>query len=216
MSKRVAGELASSRGFYDRGGKRIMDCVVATVALVLLWPLLVVIALAVFVTVGRPILYAEERAGTRGTPFVLRKFRTMTGGLDATGQLLPDERRLTRLGRFLRSTSLDELPELLHVLRGEMSLVGPRPLPVRYVPRYTREQARRLDVPPGITGLAQIRGRNALSWDERFALDLQYVEARSAWLDCKVLGLTPLVVLGRGGISHPGHATMHEFRGTST
>lgn len=203
----------AARGFYDRLGKRALDVIVAGAALVVLSPLLALIAAAVLLTLGRPVLYSEVRAGRHGTPFVLRKFRTMTGERDAAGQLLPDAERITPLGRLLRASSLDELPELLHVLQGVMSLVGPRPLPVRYVSRYAPQQARRLDVTPGITGLAQVRGRNTLSWEEKFALDVAYVERRGFWLDVRILLLTLVVVLRRDGVSHPGHTTMHEFSG---
>jgi lipopolysaccharide/colanic/teichoic acid biosynthesis glycosyltransferase len=143
----------------------------------------------------------------------MRKFRTMTNASDARSALLPDEERLTPLGRWLRAASLDELPELLHVVRGEMSLVGPRPLPVRYVSRYSPEQARRLDARPGLTGLAQVRGRNGLGWDEKFALDVRYVDEQGLRLDLSILLATALVVLKREGVSQPGHATMEEFYG---
>jgi sugar transferase EpsL len=208
---------ASSRrdGVYDRWGKRLFDLMVAGVALVVLLPLFALIAVAVLARMGRPVLFEEVRATRGGVSFALRKFRTMTNDRDAAGRLLGDERRLTPLGRLLRECSLDELPELVNVLRGEMSLVGPRPLPIRYVSRYTPKQARRLEVVPGITGLAQTRGRNALSWERRFALDVWYVDHRSAWLDYKLLLATVAVVSKRAGISHPGHVTMHEFAGSA-
>jgi lipopolysaccharide/colanic/teichoic acid biosynthesis glycosyltransferase len=208
---------ASARrdGIYDRWGKRLLDVVIAGVALAVLLPLLALIAVAVLARMGRPVLFEEVRAPRGGVPVALRKFRTMTNDRDASGRLLDDERRLTPLGRLLRECSLDELPELVNVLRGEMSLVGPRPLPVRYVARYTPKQARRLEVVCGITGLAQTRGRNALSWERRFALDVWYVDHRSAWLDARLLLATVAVVARRAGVSHPGHVTMHEFAGSA-
>jgi lipopolysaccharide/colanic/teichoic acid biosynthesis glycosyltransferase len=175
---------------------------------------LLLVALAVRWRLGAPVIHAETRAGRHGRPFVLRKFRTMTCDRDAHGALLPDEQRLTRFGRALRASSLDELPELLNVLRGEMSLVGPRPLPLRYLARYSPDQMRRLEVRPGVTGLAQTQGRNALEWSERLALDVWYVEHRSGWLDLKLLLATIRVVISASGISHPGHVTMHEFQGS--
>jgi len=171
------------------------------------------IALAVRLRLGVPVLFRQRRPGLHGQPFTLLKFRTMTGARDAAGNLLPDAERLTPLGRFLRATSLDELPELLNVLKGEMSLVGPRPLLLEYLTRYTPEQARRHDVRPGITGWAQVNGRNALSWEHKFALDVWYVDHVSLGLDLKILVLTALRVLARQGISQPGHATMEEFLG---
>ena len=215
MSTVTTARRRFSRSLYERGGKRALDLLGATVLLVLVAPLAAAVAVATWLALGRPVFHREERAGRHGAPFTLRKFRTMTQERDAAGQLLPDERRLTALGRFLRSTSLDELPELLHVIRGDMSLVGPRPLPVKYVDRYTRRQARRLEVLPGLTGLAQTSGRNELSWERRLSLDVQYVEQRCASLDLRLLWRTVRVVLTRRGVSHPGHATMHEFCGTT-
>jgi lipopolysaccharide/colanic/teichoic acid biosynthesis glycosyltransferase len=202
------------QGAYERFGKRLLDVCASATAVLLLFPLFAIVAAAVWLTMGRPILHADWRAGLSGAPFLLRKFRTMSNQRDATGWLLPDAERLTPLGRWLRALSLDELPQLIHVLTGEMSLVGPRPLPYRYVERYTRDQARRLIVKPGITGLAQVRGRNATTWDHRFEQDLWYVDHRSLLLDLKLLLATVVVVIRREGVSHPGHATMHEFRGT--
>jgi sugar transferase EpsL len=198
---------------YRRYGKRMLDVAVASVGLVLAAPVMAVVAIAILCRMGPPILFGEPRARMHGAPFLLKKFRTMTDGVDRDGQPLPDEQRLTPLGRQLRSASLDELPELVHVLRGEMSLVGPRPLPVRYVARYTAAQARRLQVKPGITGLAQIRGRNGLSWEEKFQADVEYVENISLWLDLRLLAATLVVVVKGQGISQPGHATMEEFSG---
>ena len=196
--------------------KRVFDIVVSAVALTVLAPVMGLIALLVWRTMGRPVLFRQARPGLHGKPFVMYKFRTMRDLRDAEGKLLPNEARLTPFGRWLRSTSLDELPELLNVLRGEMSLVGPRPLLMEYLERYTPEQARRHEVKPGITGWAQIHGRNNLSWDERFKLDVWYVDNWSLWLDVKILWRTLWVVLRREGISAQGHATMPEFRGSQT
>jgi len=205
MPKRVQAHL-----------KRVFDVVVSAIALVALAPVMGLIALAVWRTMGRPVLFRHVRPGLHGKPFVMYKFRTMRDLRDAEGKLLPDEARLTPFGRWLRATSLDELPELLNVLRGEMSLVGPRPLLMEYLERYTPEQARRHEVNPGITGWAQIHGRNNLSWEERFKLDVWYVDNWSLWLDLKILWRTLWMVLRREGISAQGHATMPEFRGSQT
>jgi sugar transferase EpsL len=205
MSKRVQAYL-----------KRVFDIVVSAVALTVLAPVMGLIALLVWRTMGRPVLFRHVRPGLHGKPFVMYKFRTMRDLRDAEGKLLPDEARLTPFGRWLRATSLDELPELVNVLRGEMSLVGPRPLLMEYLERYTPEQARRHEVKPGITGWAQIHGRNNLSWDERFKLDVWYVDNWSLWLDVKILWRTLWMVLRREGISAQGHATMPEFRGSQT
>lgn len=196
-------------------GKRQLDLVIALFLLVLLSPLLLVVALAIRLRLGRPILFTQVRPGLYGRPFVMYKFRTMREAHDASGRPLPDADRLTALGRLLRSTSLDELPELLNVVKGDMSLVGPRPLLMQYWTRYTPEQRRRHDVQPGITGWAQVNGRNALSWEERFALDLWYVEHQSWRLDLRILLLTIRQVMLRRGISHEGQATMAEFMGSS-
>jgi lipopolysaccharide/colanic/teichoic acid biosynthesis glycosyltransferase len=196
--------------------KRGIDVAGAVVGLVLGSPILLVIAIAVLFTAGRPILFVQERSGRLGRPFPMVKFRTMRPP-DAGGRAFGDDaRRITRLGRLLRSSSLDELPTLWNVLRGQMSLVGPRPLPVHYHPRYSAEQARRLEVTPGITGWAQVHGRNATSWEERFALDVWYVDHRSLALDVRILGRTISQVLMRRGISHSGHVTMPEFMGPPT
>jgi len=200
MSKRVQAYL-----------KRVFDVGVSATALVVLAPVMGLIALAVWRTMGRPVLFCQVRPGLHGKPFVMYKFRTMRDLRDAEGKLLPDEARLTPFGRWLRATSLDELPELVNVLRGEMSLVGPRPLLMEYLDRYTPEQARRHEVKPGITGWAQIHGRNNLSWDERFKLDVWYVDNWSLWLDLKILWRTLWMVLRREGISAQGHATMPRF-----
>ena len=191
--------------------KRAFDLLFATAALIALSPLLALVALVVRIFLGSPVLFRQVRPGYNAHPFTCLKFRTMTDKRDAQGQLLSDAERLTPLGRFLRGTSLDELPELINVVRGEMSLVGPRPLLTQYLDRYTPEQMRRHDVRPGITGWAQINGRNAANWEQKFAYDIWYVENRNFWLDLKILALTPIKVLKCEGISEPGHATMREF-----
>lgn len=193
--------------------KRIFDVLVAGLGLILFSPLLAILALLVWVFQGRPILFRQQRPGYKGRPFTIYKFRTMSDRRDANGNLLPDAERLTPFGRFLRSTSLDDLPQLINVLRGEMSLVGPRPLLMKYLERYSPEQMRRHDMPPGITGWAQVNGRNALSWEEKFRLDVWYVDHWSFWLDIKILVMTLVKVLKREGISQPGHVTMEEFKG---
>ncbi len=193
--------------------KRALDIAGAVVGLVLLAPLLAATALIVRLGLGSPVLFRQLRPGLHRTPFVLYKLRTMLDLRDHAGNPLRSAQRLTPLGKFLRSTSLDELPELFNVLRGDMSLVGPRPLLMRYVDRYTPEEARRHDVKPGITGWAQVHGRNTLGWEERFALDCWYVDHRSLWLDLRILGLTLLQVLRRQGISPVGRDIMPEFRG---
>ena len=195
--------------------KRVVDAAVAAVALVVLLPVYVVVAAVVAVGLGRPVLFRQERTGLGGLPFTLVKFRTMRDPDPARG-LVSDADRLTALGRLLRSTSLDELPSLWNVLCGSMSLVGPRPLPVRYLARYTAEQARRHEVRPGITGLAQVRGRNRLGWAERFALDVSYVDSRSAWMDLRIVAETFAVVVRRSGITALGDATAPEFTGIAT
>lgn len=199
---------------YRRYGKRFFDVVIVIPALVVLAPVMAIIALLIRIKLGPGVFFRQQRPGLYGKPFTMLKFRTMTDACDAQGNLLPDDQRLTPFGRFLRSTSLDELPELLCVLRGEMSLVGPRPLLMQYLERYTPEQRRRHEVLPGITGLAQINGRNALSWEQKFAYDVQYVDQLSFWLDVKILFLTLWKVIKREGISQPGCATAEEFRGS--
>ena len=194
--------------------KRLMDLVFTIPGLVILSPLIGLISILVLVVDGAPIFFKQERPGIDARIFKLIKFRTMRKTLDLNGNLLPDGQRLTRLGGFLRATSLDELPELWNVLRGDMSLVGPRPLLVEYLPRYSAEQARRHTVLPGITGWAQVNGRNALSWEEKFRLDVWYVDHQSLGLDIKILVRTISMVLRREGIHAPGQATMAEFRGS--
>jgi lipopolysaccharide/colanic/teichoic acid biosynthesis glycosyltransferase len=196
--------------------KRLLDVILTSLGLILLSPILLFIAILVRFKHGAPIFFRQSRPGLQGRSFTLLKFRTMTNECDTTGNLLTDEQRLTAFGQFLRRTSLDEFPELLNVLRGDMSLVGPRPLLMQYLDRYTSEQVRRHEVRPGITGWAQINGRNALSWEEKFELDIWYVDHASLWLDLKILVLTVWKVLRREGISQDGYATMPEFTGSST
>jgi lipopolysaccharide/colanic/teichoic acid biosynthesis glycosyltransferase len=196
--------------------KRIFDLLLAGLAVLVLWPIMLLTAFGVLVSIGRPVLFTQSRPGLHGRPFSIIKFRTMTLAKPGDGDLLGDEQRLTRFGRFLRATSLDELPELYNVLRGDMSLVGPRPLLMEYLPLYSDEQARRHEVPPGITGWAQVRGRNALSWEEKFQLDTWYVDNHSIWLDLRILWLTLVKVLKREGISHPGDSTMPKFKGNAS
>jgi sugar transferase EpsL len=196
--------------------KRLFDLIVSLVVLILVAPTMLVLAMLVRIKLGSPILFRQERPGLYGKPFVLYTFRTMTDDRDAYGKRLPDAERLTAFGRFLRGTSLDELPELLNVLKGDMSLVGPRPLMRRYLSRYTPEQARRQNVLPGITGWAQVNGRNAISWEQRFDLDVWYVDNHSILLDIRILLMTVLKVLKREGISAEGHMMMSEFMGSST
>jgi lipopolysaccharide/colanic/teichoic acid biosynthesis glycosyltransferase len=193
--------------------KRAIDIVLAAALLLLLSPILFAIAVAIRLGLGRPVLFRQPRAGRLGQPFTILKFRTMSECRDATGAALPDVERLTRIGKFLRQTSLDELPELVNVLRGDMSLVGPRPLLMEYLPLYSAEQARRHEVRPGITGWTQVNGRNALTWNEKFNLDTWYVDHRSTRLDLKILARTVVKVVTREGISAPGTATMPPFQG---
>jgi sugar transferase EpsL len=194
--------------------KRVVDLVVSIAALLLLAPALVVIAVMIRLTMGGSVLFRQRRPGLHGHPFTMMKFRTMTDARDGQGQLLPDSERLTATGRFLRATSADELPALINVLKGEMSLVGPRPLLIEYLGRYTPEQMRRHDVKPGITGWAQVNGRNSLSWEKKFELDVWYVDHRSLGLDLRILWLTLMKVLKRDGITAEGHSTMPIFMGT--
>lgn len=194
--------------------KRLLDLLLTVPGLLLVSPLLLILGLAAWVTQGRPVLFRQVRPGYRTEPFTVFKFRTMTQQADAQGNPLPDADRLTRLGDFMRSLSLDELPTLWNVLRGEMSLVGPRPLLMRYLERYSAEQTRRHDVLPGITGWTQINGRNANTWEQKFRFDVWYVDHRTLWLDLRILLITLWKVLIREGISQPGHATAEEFRGS--
>jgi lipopolysaccharide/colanic/teichoic acid biosynthesis glycosyltransferase len=191
--------------------KRPLDFLVAVVALIVLSPVLLVTSVLVRLRLGRPVLFRQTRVGRNGVPFEIVKFRTMTDQHDDAGELLPDVGRLSSFGRFLRSTSLDELPELWNVVKGEMSLVGPRPLPARYLPRYSAEERRRHQVRPGITGWAQVNGRNALDWNDRLAADVWYVDNQSLKLDFKIIGRTLLSVVRREGVSAPGESTMYEL-----
>ncbi|MCE8039245.1 sugar transferase [Halomonas sp. MCCC 1A11062] len=193
--------------------KRLFDIVVSLLALILLSPVMLVVALLVRLKLGAPVLFRQTRPGLHGRPFEMVKFRTMLDAVDDSGQPLPNAQRMTRLGSVLRATSLDELPELWNVLKGDMSLVGPRPLLMEYLPLYTPRQARRHEVRPGVTGWAQINGRNALSWEQKFELDVWYVDNRSLWLDLRILLLTVKKVLVREGIAHDGDVAMPRFRG---
>jgi sugar transferase EpsL len=195
--------------------KRLFDLVFSLSALIMTAPLWPIVAILIKLDSKGPIFFRQLRPGFRCRPFTIIKFRTMLGRCGPNGNPLPDMERLTRLGRFLRSSSLDELPELLNVIKGEMSVVGPRPLLTNYLTLYTKEQLRRHDVKPGITGWAQVNGRNALTWDEKFRYDVWYVNHWSLWLDFKILLMTLWKILKREGISHPGQATMKEFKGTS-
>lgn len=204
--------MGSKSTFYQKHGKRLFDLALALSALVVLSPLLACIALLVQAKLGSPVLFRQVRPGLGGRPFTIYKFRTMTDAHGANGELLPDGDRLTRLGRFLRTASLDELPELFNVVKGDMSIVGPRPLLMQYLDRYTPEQARRHEVKPGLTGWAQIHGRNDISWGEKFRMDVWYVDHYSLGLDLKIVLVTIRKVLKREGISQQGVATAEEFR----
>jgi len=196
--------------------KRFFDFVVAFLLLVALSPAMLLLAVLVRVNLGARVLFKQQRPGLHGRPFYIYKFRSMTGKRNAEGELLPDAERLTPFGRFLRRYSLDELPQLYNVLKGDLSLVGPRALLMEYLPLYSPEQARRHEVKPGITGWAQVNGRNAITWEEKFKYDVWYVDHRSFRLDMKILWMTVLKVLHSEGVSHAGHATMEKFRGSST
>ncbi len=200
---------------YTKFGKRLFDLVIILPALLFLLPVTLFIAVLIRFKLGSPVLFRQQRPGLKGQVFTMYKFRTMREVYDAHGNLLPDNQRLMRFGRLLRKTSLDELPELLNVLKGEMSLVGPRPLLMRYLDRYTPEQMRRHEVRPGITGWAQVNGRNAIDWQEKFRLDIWYVDNYSFGIDLKILLLTVQKTLQREGINQPGHATMEEFYGSA-
>lgn len=194
--------------------KRFFDIVAATIGLIVLSPVIAVVAYLIHKRLGSPVLFRQVRPGLGGKPFEMVKFRTMRDALDVNGNPLPDSERMTDFGRFLRSSSLDELPELWNVIKGDMSLVGPRPLLMEYLPLYDDEQFRRHEMPPGVTGWAQINGRNALSWEEKFKLDVWYVDNQSLWLDLKIIFLTIKKVLVRDGISAEGEVTMTRFTGS--
>ena len=193
--------------------KRCFDFSISLIALLLLLPFLVVVAAFVRINIGSPVFFRQKRPGLLGHPFEMIKLRTMTDARASDGDLLPDDQRLTRFGRFLRSTSIDELPELWNVLKGDMSLVGPRPLLMEYLPLYSPLQARRHEVRPGVTGWAQVKGRNALSWEEKFALDVWYVDNRSGWLDLKIFFMTIVIIAGRKGVNASSDVTMPRFTG---
>lgn len=195
--------------------KRLLDLIISLLALIILSPVILLISFLVAILHGFPILFRQKRPGLKGKIFTLYKFRTMRDLVDDQGQPLPDTKRLTKFGQFLRSTSLDELPELINILKGEMSLVGPRPLLIEYLPLYNTDQARRHTILPGITGWAQIHGRNAITWQEKFALDVWYVDHWSFWLDIKIILLTIVKVLRREGISQPGEVSAERFTGNT-
>lgn len=201
-------------GFYEKYIKRLLDFTLSFLALIVLSPVLLVTAVLVRIKLGSPIIFHHERPGRFEKIFRLYKFRSMTNECDENGNLLPDDERLTRFGKILRSTSLDELPELLNILRGDMSIVGPRPLLVKYLPLYNEEQKHRHDVRPGLTGWAQANGRNAISWEEKFKLDVWYVQHISFWVDVKVIFMTVKAVFCRDGISSETSVTTEEFSGT--
>lgn len=198
---------------YSRLVKSMLDRLVAAIALLFFSPMLLIMAIAIYLRMGSPVFFSQPRPGKDGRIFTFYKFRTMTGERNSDDNLLPDEQRLTAFGQFLRKTSLDELPQLWNVFKGDMSFVGPRPLLVQYLELYNPEQARRHEVKPGITGWVQVNGRNALSWEEKFQLDVWYVEHWSLWLDLKILFLTIIKVVLREGISQEGYATMPKFTG---
>lgn len=203
----------SKNKLYISYGKRIIDLLLTVPALIFLSPLIAILATMVAIQLGSPVLFRQKRPGQYGQPFWLIKFRTMTDACAAGDVLLPDAARLTSFGRFLRSTSLDELPELFNVVKGDMSLVGPRPLIMEYLPLYTQEQARRHEVKSGITGWAQVNGRNAISWEEKFKRDVWYVDNWSLWLDIKIIGMTVWKIIKREGINQPGQESAEEFKG---
>ncbi len=194
--------------------KNIFDVIVSFVLVIWLLPIMLIVALLIYMKIGCPIIFKQKRPGLQGKLFNIYKFRTMTNDMDKTGKLLPDNKRITEFGRILRKWSLDELPQLLNVMQGKLSLVGPRPLLIEYLPLYDSEQARRHDVRPGITGWAQVNGRNVISWEEKFKLDVWYVDNQSFWLDMKILLLTVLKVVKSDGISQKGQVTIEAFRGS--
>jgi lipopolysaccharide/colanic/teichoic acid biosynthesis glycosyltransferase len=207
------GKLSGMQKFYKQYGKRLLDLLIAVPAVTLFSLPMLLLCVLVLLKLGRPCFFRQRRPGRDVVPFTVLKFRTMSHARDEDGNLLADEYRLSRFGRFLRSTSLDELPELFNVLKGEMSLIGPRPLLMQYIERYTPEQARRHDVMPGITGWAQINGRNAISWEDKFAFDIWYVDHQCFALDIKILAITIWKIIKREGIHQPGQVTAEEFLG---
>lgn len=200
---------------YRKFGKRALDLMVCVPALVLLSPLMALVVLVIWLRLGRPVLFMQQRPGLNARPFMCCKFRSMLDTRDAQGNLLPDEQRMEPVTTFLRNASLDELPQLWNVIRGDMSLVGPRPLVMRYLPRYSVEQRRRHDVLPGVTGWAQVNGRNDITWDAKFKLDVEYVDGLSLWFDLKILWLTLVKVVSREGVNAAGYATAPEFEGSN-
>lgn len=213
--KRLSEQQMHKKGFYEKYIKRPQDFCCALAAVIVLSPVMAITGLLVRVKLGTPVLFSQERPGLNGEIFTLYKFRTMTDEKDREGKLLPDEDRLTSFGKMLRSTSLDELPELINILKGDMSVVGPRPLLVKYLPLYNKHQARRHEVRPGFTGYAQVHGRNAISWEEKFDLDVEYVDHVTFLGDWKIIFQTVKTVLKREGISSETAATMEEFKGTA-
>lgn len=195
--------------------KRVFDLFLSLIGIILISPVLLVLVILIRIKLGSPVLFKQLRPGFKARPFYVYKFRTMTDEKDSKGNLLPDEVRITSFGKLLRNYSLDELPQLLNVIKGDLSLVGPRPLLMEYLALYTPEQARRHDVMPGITGWAQVNGRNAINWEDKFVLDIWYVDNHSFWLDIKILWMTFLKVVKSEGVSQRGHVTMENFRGTS-
>lgn len=206
-------QLRNKKGIYLRYIKRPMDFILSLVALIVLSPVLLVVSILVMVKLGSPVLFKQQRPGLNEKIFTMYKFRTMTDEKDENGKLLPDSERLTKFGKFLRSTSLDELPELLNILKGDMSIVGPRPLLIKYLPLYDDEQRQRHNVRPGLTGLAMAKGRNALTWEDKFAYDTHYANNISFPLDVKIIFWTLTIVFKREGISEAGYATVSEFKG---
>lgn len=213
--KRTETEFKGKQTAYGKFGKRALDIVSSAAALLLLSPVALVVAIAVRLTMGPPVIFRQVRPGLHGRPFVMYKFRTMLDLRDEQGNLLPDEQRLTKLGKFLRRFTLDEIPELWNVLKGDMSAVGPRPLLMEYLPLYTPEQARRHEVKPGMAGPVIISGRNLLDWEEKFKFDVWYVDNLSFWVDLRILAETVLKVLGGEGVSRSGDQTMPKFQGTA-
>lgn len=196
--------------------KRLFNFTVALIGLLCIWPVLLIVSVLIYINLGSPVVFKQQRPGLHGKPFCIYKFRTMTDERDVLGKLLPDDVRLTSFGKILRKLSIDELPQLLNVLKGELSLVGPRPLLMEYLPLYSPRQARRHEVVPGITGWAQVNGRNAISWEEKFELDVWYVDHQSFRLDMKILWMTAMKVMKREGVSQKGHVTMEEFKGSKS